>query len=351
MAVSCASSSSSGSSPSASFFSRCSRSTVPSEAQYRIDRLPQQATLPTLDAEQKRSTIRLPLQLPSPPAPFPEVDLHSLVVDNELEDAPLGLAIGKMRELGPSLLVSTTSTCLHIPPGPEIPSYLLATLPSSPAPAPSVFLPSHILAIRSNDSLRTLLLPVHGLLWAAMSPPLSILSSKPNRQTSHPSLPLVPPPVVVVDTSRSHLPVVQISLPSSAAFPLLQAYAYLRSPALLLSSLLPQPPASPAKPAPPPSLSHLLNPSTPEKPCPPSYQQTPQDLVRSLSSLPVTTLLRHIHLVHGLWQDVVALQIGDAELWRAMALAWRLLVTALGNRGRSATRGQSPATSGDEATA
>ncbi|KAJ8292003.1 Clampless protein 1 [Rhodotorula toruloides] len=343
MASSCASSSSSGSSPSASFFSRSSRSTVPSEAQSGIGRLPQQATLPALDAEQKRSTIRLPLQLPSPPAPFPEVDLHSLIVDKELEDAPLGLAIGKMRELGPSLLVSTTSTCLHIPPGPEIPPYLLATVPSSPAPAPSVFLPSHVLAIRSNDSPRTLLLPVHGLLWAAMSPPLSILSSKPDKQPSHPSLPHVPPPAAFTDSARSYLPVVQVSLPSSAAFPLLQAYAYLRSPALLLSSLLPQPPASPAKPAPPPSLSHLLNPSTSATPSPSAHQQTPQDLIRSLSSLPVTTLLRHIHLVHGLWQDVVALQIGDAELWRAMALAWKLLVTALGGRGRSASRAESPA--------
>ncbi|GAA6046803.1 hypothetical protein JCM3770_005650 [Rhodotorula araucariae] len=342
----CSSSSSRPSTATPSLFSKDSCSTTSSAPDLAPRPFPAQATLPALDPLAKASTIRLPLQLPTPPSDFSEVDVTNLVVDDELGGAPVGFAVGKLRELGATLLNATTATCLHIPPGPTLAQYLQVSFPSSSSPIPPIYLPSHVLAIHSSDSPRTLLLPVHGLLWAAASAHLSILSSRPEKQHVHPSLPTISRPA----DGEAHLPVIELTLPSSAAFPLLQGWVYLRSPALLLSSLLPQPPTPPvpSSPGPPISLSHLLNPSShivassPAAPPP----QTPEALTRALAALPSVTLLRHVHLVHGLWQDVVALQVGDDELWRTMGLAWRVLVATLAVKERS-RRMASPA-SGDE---
>ncbi|BGP43356.1 hypothetical protein JCM10450v2_007506 [Rhodotorula kratochvilovae] len=327
----CGSSSSHPSTATPSLFSKDSCSTALSSPDLAPQPLPAHATLPPLDPLAKASTIRLPLQLPTPPSDFAEVDVGSLVVDDELEGAPVGFAVGKLRQLGPTLA-----------------QYLQVSFPSSSSPIASVYLPSHILAIHSSDSPRTLLLPVHGLLWAAASAHLAILSSRPKKQRAHPSLPTIPRPA----DGEAHLPVIELTLPSSAAFPLLQGWVYLRSPALLLSSLLPQPPSppEPSPSTPPSSLSHLLNPSSPARASspapPPPPPQTPESLTHALAALPSVTLLRHVHLVHGLWQDAVALQVGDDELWRAMGMAWRILVAALALKER--TRRMASPASGDE---
>ncbi|GAA5904399.1 hypothetical protein JCM8208_004185 [Rhodotorula glutinis] len=352
--TSCGSTTSSRPSTSASsIFSKDSASTAGSDDDLSPRPLPIHATLPPLDSRAKAGTIRLPLQLPAPPTDLSEVDVSSLIVDDELQGAPVGFAVGRLRQLGAELLTATTATCLHIPPGPTLAPYLQVSLPPQSPPIPPVYLPSHVFAIHSTDSPRTLLLPVHGLLWAASSAHLNILSSRPEKQPSHPSLPLQARPHV---DGAMHLPVVELTLPSSAAFPLLQGWIYLRSPSLLLSSLLPQPPTPPPTAAPssrPCSLSHLLNPSSPEKrgpplPTAPSPQQSPSDFTRALSSLSSVVLLRHVHLVHGLWQDTVALQVGDEDLWRAMGVAWRILVAALALKEQERTRrGPSPA-SGEE---
>lgn len=238
---------------------------------------------------------------------------------------------------GASLLASTSSTCLHIPAGPTPGPYLRCSFPPSRVPVPAVYLPSHVLAIQSTDSPRTLLLPVHGLLWGAMSPLLSFLTSRPEKQPPHPSLPKSECPAAErggkVETEA--LPVVELRLPSSSAFPLLQGWVYLRSPPVLLSALLPAPPKE--KPsAPSPSIARLLNPEPAEEEQARTRTPTTESLTETLSGLPPVTLLRHVHLVHGLWQDVVALQIGDEELWQAMGLAWRILVAALAKRDQRA---------------
>lgn len=234
---------------------------------------------------------------------------------------------------GSSLLSSTSSTCLHIPSGPTTGPYLRCSFPPTRGPVPSVYLPSHVVAIRSSDSPRTLLLPVHGLLWAAASPLLSFLSSRPEKQPPHRSLPTTsrPPTVFEGETTIEALPVVELRLPSSAAFPLLQGWVYLRSPPVLLSALLPAPPKEhePAVTS-SSSIARLLNPAPSEKTA--TVPPTPESLTVALSTLPSATLLRHIQLVHGLWQDAVALQVGDDQLWQAMGLAWRILVAALGRR-------------------
>ncbi|GAA5862756.1 hypothetical protein JCM3774_001912 [Rhodotorula dairenensis] len=300
--------------------------------------LPARASLPRLDPSVKASTIRLPLQLPVPPTAFAEVDFKNLILDDELGDAPVGFAVGKLRQLGTSLLASTSATCLHIPAGPTAGPYVRCSFPPSRVPVPAVYLPSHVLAIHSSDSPRTLLLPVHGLLWGAMSPLLSFLTSRPEKQPPHPSLPPSERSAPSEQDEKSQsdaLPVVELRLPSSAAFPLLQGWVYLRSPPVLLSALLPAPPKQ--KPsAPSPSIARLLNPVPVDEEQPRTRPPTTESLTETLSWLPPVTLLRHVHLVHGLWQDVVALQIGDEELWQAMGLAWRILVAALAKRDQRA---------------
>ncbi|GAA5846637.1 hypothetical protein JCM9279_003390 [Rhodotorula babjevae] len=355
-ATSCGSSTSSRPSTSASSFFSSAESTSTAGSDYDLSPrpLPIHATLPPLDPRAKAGTIRLPLQLPAPPTDLSEVDVSDLIVDDELQGAPVGFALGRLRQLGAELLTATTATCLHIPPGPTLAPYLQVSLPPSSPHIPPVYLPSHVFAIHSTDSPRTLLLPVHGLLWAATSTHLNILSSRPEKQPAHPSLPTQARPHGGSIDGAMHLPVIELTLPSSAAFPLLQGWVYLRSPSLLLSSLLPQPPppapAAPRSPQ-PASLSHLLNPASPEKRSPPppaapapTPQHSPSDFTRALASLSSVVLLRHVHLVHGLWQDSVALQVGDEDLWRAMGVAWRILVAALAlkeqERARRAASGE-----------
>lgn len=203
---------------------------------------------------------------------------------------------------GPSLLTNATSTTLYVPNGPVLPSYIEV---SSDPSLSSALTPSHILAIAAPDSPRTLLVPVHGLLLASLSSSLSIISSSPSQQPPHPSLPSTPAP------SPHSLPVVEVNLPSSLAFPLLQVYCYLASPSILLSSLLPTPPDSASS-----GISPLLNP-------------TRLTVAEKLSHCETAELLRRVALCHGLWQNAVALGVSDEQLWGTMKSAWAILVGAL----------------------
>ncbi|GAA5951101.1 hypothetical protein JCM21900_005724 [Sporobolomyces salmonicolor] len=344
----CGSLSSSQSSTASSLYSKCTYSTALSSPD--LEPVPVQLARPAplLDATTKASLIHLPLHLPAPPEPFPDV-AGDLILDDELEGAPLGFVVGKLRSLGPSLLRATTATCLHIPAGPSLPQYLRCSLPPL-TNCTSAYFPSHVLAIRSSDSPRTLLLPVHGLLWAASSTPLSILSSQPEKRPAHSSLPNVArPPVSAADEANrtTHLPVIDLNLPSSSAFPFLQGWIYLRSPSIILSALLPPLPLpAPSPSRAPPSLSRLLN---PEPVSAPPQPETPGAMTVALSALSSRILLKHVHLVHGLWSNTVALQISDDELWKTMGLAWRILVAALALRERERRRRTTTPTLGAEA--
>ncbi|ORY54374.1 hypothetical protein BCR35DRAFT_335802 [Leucosporidium creatinivorum] len=276
---------------------------------------------PPLPAAIKAATVHLPLELPAAPSPIEAVELAQLAVDEEFEGMPNGFVVSKLQGMGelglasPFTAHSSNSDYAAHPSGTRttfIPSLYSARRlgPASPLP------PSHILAIHAPDSPRTLLVPVHGLLFASHSTALSLISSKPHLQPSfpnHPALPSdLPPPSSA--PNEVHLPVVELHMPSSHAFPLLQSYIYLQSPSLLLASLLPTPPPTP-KPS-QPSLSALLNP-------------TPLSLSTSLAALPGQTLLERISMVHGLWQTAVALGVSDEKLWATMRSAWGILAGAL----------------------
>lgn len=55
---------------------------------------------PSEPAAVKAATLHLPLRLPPPPITETEVDLSTLVVDPELRDKPVGMIVGRMRQLG-----------------------------------------------------------------------------------------------------------------------------------------------------------------------------------------------------------------------------------------------------------
>ncbi|KAL8276418.1 hypothetical protein RQP46_011170 [Phenoliferia psychrophenolica] len=281
-----------------------------------------QEQAPSTANETRGASIRLPTRLPDPPAGLLDVDLSSLILDDGLRDVPIGYFLGKLKELGPQLMQSASVTQIQIPPGKDLPSHIACRVAPLPPNTPSnlgPISPSHVLAIKARDSERTLLLPVHGIVWAARSPGLAILSSGPSLQPASPHLPTTPAP------SPSHLPVVNITLPSSLAIPFLQGWIYTSSSLFLLSSLLPKHPT----PSPPPaSLSPLLNPAPPPTPT------TAASVAEALSHLHSKELLDRVEVVHGLWQDVVALEIPDEELWSTMSRAWSILVAALGLRER-----------------
>ena len=43
----------------------------------------------------------------------------------------------------------------------------------------------------------------------------------------------------------------------------------------------------------------------------------------------MSTLMSHIKVVNGLWQNVCALGVFDAELWGVMDLAWEVVLAAM----------------------
>ncbi|KAM0746305.1 hypothetical protein T439DRAFT_384310 [Meredithblackwellia eburnea MCA 4105] len=243
--------------------------------------------------ERPNNPVRLPLKLPPAPSAAHDVDLSSLVVDEEIKGLPLGLVVGKLQSMGDELLRLAGATHLSMPTSQSVPAKLTCHLPPSINSIKST-LPSHVLAIRTGDSPRTLLLPVHGVLWAAKSPALAILSSSPGLQP--PSTHLDPK----VTYEANELPVLQMTLPSSSTIPILNQYLYTSSRTRLLSSLLPSP-----------------------------LPATSFDLVQSLSHVAPSNLLRSINRVHGLWQNVVALEMADEGVWDAMDQAWTVLVAAL----------------------
>ncbi|KAM0756637.1 hypothetical protein T439DRAFT_352305 [Meredithblackwellia eburnea MCA 4105] len=295
-----------------------------------------------LDPNLKAGLLNLPTKLPKAPRDVPTVNLDQLILDESLRDVPVGYFLSKLKELGPTLLQSATRTSVVVPPSPSLPSHLTTvrsppTSSGSPNSMESHINPSHILAIRGEDSDRVLLIPTHGLLWAAKSPGLSLLSCDPRHQPACQILPSTPPP------TPDHLPVLEMNLPSILAFPLLQAYIYLEDPALLLNALIPPIPDSPANGSPQPtaprSLSHLLNPSPPppwssispppstKSPKPETARELSQRLADEVSS---KVLLERVTLCHGLWQNTVALEISDEVLWETMGRGWAILLSALG---------------------
>lgn len=133
--------------------------------------------------------------------------------------------------------------------------------------------PSHLLAITFTDTGKRILAPVHGLSLALASPLLSHLASDSS------ALP--------VGAESTSLPVVHLSLPSMASFPLLHDWMHLRSIDALLDS---------------------LDKATP-LPGPKSFSRPAMAMKRAA-------------MLHGLWKSAVALVMSDEGLWYVLQGEW-----------------------------
>ncbi|KAI0681574.1 hypothetical protein C8T65DRAFT_704097 [Cerioporus squamosus] len=137
--------------------------------------------------------------------------------------------------------------------------------------------PSHVFAILSSRS-------------SAKTPTVASFADRHSLPPST-TVPLYPAP-----PRRLTLPIVPLTVPSPETYALLHAYLHTMRPDTLLASLLPAlaqsfPPLSAAGSSAGPGKSH--------------------------------------YVINGLWQNVCALGVFDAELWGVMDLAWEVVLAAM----------------------
>lgn len=208
--------------------------------------------------------------------------------------------------------------------------------PTSNAPNTSAF-PTHMLAISSSRSspsqpntptaasfmagasstLTVPLFPSHAVVLAAYCTLLPALPrSRPSNRTATMSLPVVP-----------------LTVPSAETFQMLHAYLHTKRPDTLLAALLPSLAASLPQ-APSGGTSSSAGRSVYVS------QFTSESLSRLAHALAsaaaqigpqgaLSSLMAHAKVINGLWRNVCALGVFDAELWGVMDLAWEVVLIAL----------------------
>ncbi|KAI0795473.1 hypothetical protein C8Q75DRAFT_712202 [Abortiporus biennis] len=283
-------------------------------------------------------SLQLPRTLARPT--FNEVSRETIIaIAPELAEVPMEYVrkhlAGQANEMLGALSLLTIPSSL---PRSRLASSLDAPIrPTSSVPSSSAF-PTHILAISSSRTSPSMpatptvasfaaqpnmsasatipLYPTHALVLAAyctLLPPLP--RSRPNNRSATINLPIVP-----------------LNVPSAETFPSLHAYLHTRRADSLLGALLP-------------SLARLLPPFTPgsSSSSRPAYvaQFSSDTLLRLAQQLASTAyaqagsqgalsgLMAHARIVNGLWKNVCALGIFDAELWGVMDVAWEIVLAAL----------------------
>ena len=197
------------------------------------------------------------------------------------------------------------------------PTHMLAVSTSKASPSqPNT--PTAASFLASNSPTSTVpLFPAHALVLAAYCSLLPQLPrSAGQRGNAALSLPLVP-----------------LSVPSAETFHLLHAYLHTRRPDTLLAALLPAlrshlPPAHAASS----SSAHAR---------PYASLFSSDNLLRLAQMLASSAathagpqgalggLMAHVKVINGLWRNVCALGVSDAELWNVMDIAWEVVLVAL----------------------
>ena len=163
--------------------------------------------------------------------------------------------------------------------------------------------PTHLLAIfgrqptgQSQQPCRVTLYPVHSLVFASHCASLPIFPL---------SLPATLPEENI---QKLDVPVWPLCIPSPATYPQLSAYLYSKRTDLFMRSVLPRPPPSTFKG----DLSQILS------------------FARELAeTFTVQTLVKHIMMVFGVWQNVCALGVFDDDLWETLDNLWELLLQSI----------------------
>ncbi|KAF9484051.1 hypothetical protein BDN70DRAFT_798518 [Pholiota conissans] len=252
--------------------------------------------------------IQLPRKLARPP--LSEISRDAIMaVAPELVNVPAEYIRRGLRPKAHAMLAGISSlSSSHLPttmPKSHVPSAMsIPTRMSSSSAQPTY--PTHVLAIASSKSSaneHVFLFPVHNIVIASQCSSISRLP---------PSYPPAP--------GTLHMPVIQMTLPSPAAFKLLHGYLYNHSLESVMKSLFPLPSGFVH------GLSHHTVQSTLSSGS--SLHQLSSYLCSS-SGGSLQALTSHAAHVKELWQDMVTLGIHDPELWDAVDLAWEVILGAL----------------------
>ncbi|EJF61781.1 hypothetical protein DICSQDRAFT_136297 [Dichomitus squalens LYAD-421 SS1] len=231
------------------------------------------------------------------------------------------------------LTIPSSLPCAHLPPSIDAP-----IRPSSNTPDASAF-PTHVFAILSSRSSATTPTMATFADRSSLSPSTTVPLFPASALVMAVHCSLLPP---LPQTHRSAgrraaltLPIVPLTVPSPETYALLHAYLHTMRPDTLLASLLP----SLASSLPQVSVSSS---SMGSNKLVYVAQFSSDRLVRLASALAgaafqrggstqaaLSGLMAHIKVINGLWQNVCALGVFDAELWGVMDLAWDVVLAAM----------------------
>ncbi|PCH37467.1 hypothetical protein WOLCODRAFT_84272 [Wolfiporia cocos MD-104 SS10] len=281
-------------------------------------------------------SLQLPRNLARPS--FSEVSRQTIAaLEPELATVPIeyitGHLAGQANQMIEALSLLTYPTSLpraRMPPSIDVP---LRPVPH--APSSSVF-PTHMLAISSSKS-------------SPSAPNTPTAASFYNGAGSNASVPLYPAHALVLAahctllpalpvsrpsnrTASLHLPVVPLTVPNGETFPMLHEYLHTKRPDVLLAALLPHVPLpGPHHAAASASAGKLVY----------VKQFTSESLLRLAHQLVANAfaqggqqgapgwLMARAKVINGLWRNVCALGVFDAELWGVMDVAWEVVLAAL----------------------
>ncbi|KAI0363965.1 hypothetical protein BV20DRAFT_1039635 [Pilatotrama ljubarskyi] len=230
------------------------------------------------------------------------------------------------------LTIPNSLPCAHLPPTLDAP-----VRPSSQMPDLSSF-PTHVLAIlssRSSSSTPTVAsFTDKASLPASATMPLYPVSALV--LAAHCSL-LPPLPQGLPSNGRRAtltLPVIPLTVPSPETFALLHAYLHTMRPDTLLASLLPGiassiPQMSAASSSAGSGKLVYVSQFSSERLLRLAHALAGAAFQRGGPQGAMGGLMAHVKLINGLWQNVCALGVFDAELWGVMDLAWEVVLAAM----------------------
>jgi hypothetical protein len=161
-------------------------------------------------------------------------------------------------------------------------------------------LPTHVIAIFNKPSCgprKVTLYPVHSLVLASQCANLPKFPSA------------LPVPLHERGQQEVEVPVFSICLPSPQSYSPLSRYLYTKHVDILFRTFLPCPP--------PPMFMDSR------------HRYLTQFATDLASTFTLQTLAKYAINLHGLWQNVCALGIFDDELWDAIDVMWKILLTSL----------------------
>ncbi|KZT64450.1 hypothetical protein DAEQUDRAFT_769685 [Daedalea quercina L-15889] len=129
------------------------------------------------------------------------------------------------------------------------------------------------------------------------------------------------------------LPLVPLAVPSAETFHLLHAYLHTRRADTLLAALLPSlasslPPAHAASSSSAHQRSYVSNFSN-DSLLRLAHALAHSAAVHGSPQGALGGLMAHVKVINGLWRNVCALGVNDAELWGVMDVAWEIVLAAL----------------------